>query len=346
MSTSRFDVLCIGNAIVDVIAPTDDAFLAREGLDKGSMRLIDAEEAERLYGRMGSTREISGGSAGNTVAGLCSLGGRGAYFGKVADDSLGAAFRRDIRAAGVHFETAPLAGAAAVPTARSMILVTPDGERTMNTFLGACVRLGPADIDEEVVAASEIVYLEGYLWDPPEAKEAFRKAAAIAHAHHRRVALTLSDSFCVDRWRTEFLDLLRSGLVDLVFANQAEVGALYETADLDAGIARLRRDVGLAAVTLSAEGSLVVSADEVVRVAAAPVERVIDTTGAGDLYAAGFLYGLTHGHDHRDAAALGGLLAADIIARVGARSDSDLVDLARRAGLSIGTAERIERADR
>lgn len=346
MSTSRFDVLCIGNAIVDVIAPTDDAFLVREGLTKGSMRLIDGEEAERLYGHMGPAREISGGSAGNTVAGLSRLGGRGAYFGKVADDPLGGIFRHDIRASGVHFETAPLSGADAVPTARSMILVTPDGERTMNTFLGACVRLGPDDIDEEVVAASEIVYLEGYLWDPPEAKEAFRKAAAVAHANDRRVALTLSDSFCVDRWRAEFLDLLRSGLVDLVFANRTEVKALYETGDFDAGIAQLRRDVGLAAVTLSEEGSLVVAPDEIVRIPADPVERVVDTTGAGDLYAAGFLYGLTHGYDAGGCAQLGGLLAADIIARIGARSDSDLADLARQAGFSLDAPARGGRVGR
>ncbi len=337
MTDTRFDVLGIGNAIVDVISRTTDDFLVREGLVKGSMRLIDAEEAERLYEHMGPTKEISGGSAGNTIAALAGLGGKAAYFGKVSDDHLGKAFAHDIRAVGVHFETAPLMRIAPdhAPTARSMILVTPDGERTMNTFLGACTHLTPADIDAETVAASKIVYLEGYLWDPPAAKEAFREASRIAHAHDRRVALTLSDSFCVERWRPEFLELMRGGFVDVVFANQAEVKALYETADIDAGVAALRADVGLAAVTLSEEGSLVASRDGVVRVAAAPATAVVDTTGAGDLYAAGFLYGLTHGFDHATCAELGGLLAAEIIGHIGARSQSDLADLVRQAGFPV-----------
>jgi sugar/nucleoside kinase (ribokinase family) len=337
MTDTRFDVLGIGNAIVDVISRTTDDFLVREGLVKGSMRLIDAEEAERLYEHMGPTKEISGGSAGNTIAALAGLGGKAAYFGKVSDDHLGKAFAHDIRAVGVHFETAPLMRIAPdhAPTARSMILVTPDGERTMNTFLGACTHLTPADIDAETVAASKIVYLEGYLWDPPAAKEAFREASRIAHAHDRRVALTLSDSFCVERWRPEFLELMRGGFVDVVFANQAEVKALYETADIDAGVAALRADVGLAAVTLSEEGSLVASRDGVVRVAAAPAAAVVDTTGAGDLYAAGFLYGLTHGFDHATCAELGGLLAAEIIGHIGARSQSDLADLVRQAGFPV-----------
>jgi len=337
MTDTRFDVLGIGNAIVDVISRTTDDFLVREGLVKGSMRLIDAEEAERLYERMGPTKEISGGSAGNTIAALAGLGGKAAYFGKVSDDHLGKAFAHDIRAVGVHFETAPLMRIAPdhAPTARSMILVTPDGERTMNTFLGACTHLTPADIDAETVAAAKIVYLEGYLWDPPAAKEAFREASRIAHAHDRRVALTLSDSFCVERWRPEFLELMRGGFVDVVFANQAEVKALYETADIDAGVAALRADVALAAVTLSEEGSLVASRDGVVRVAAAPAAAVVDTTGAGDLYAAGFLYGLTHGFDHATCAELGGLLAAEIIGHIGARSQSDLADLVRQAGFPV-----------
>ncbi|MCE1235260.1 MAG: adenosine kinase [Hyphomicrobiales bacterium] len=337
MSDIRFDVLGIGNAIVDVLSRAEDDFLVREGLIKGSMRLIDAEEAERLYDHMGPAKEISGGSAGNTIAAIAGLGARAAYFGKVADDHLGKSFAHDIHAVGVHFETRPLLRIAPdhAPTARSMILVTPDGERTMNTFLGACTHLGPDDIDPAIVAASEIVYLEGYLWDPPAAKEAFRKASQIAHAHGRRVALTLSDSFCVDRWRGEFLDLMRSGVVDLVFANQTEIKALYETADLDAGVAALRADVALAAVTLSDEGSMVVTPDDVVRVAAAPVAAVVDTTGAGDLYAAGFLFGLSRGFDHVACAELGGLLAAEIIGHVGARSQTDLVDLARQAGFPM-----------
>ncbi len=337
MSDTRFDVLAIGNAIVDVIARTEDDFLVREGLIKGSMRLIDAGEAERLYDHMGPAKEISGGSAGNTIAALAGLGGRGAYFGKVADDHLGKSFSHDIRAVGVHFETAPLLkiGPDYAPTARSMILVTPDGERTMNTFLGACTHLAPADVDPAVVAASQVVYLEGYLWDPPAAKAAFREASRIAHANGRKVALTLSDSFCVDRWRAEFLDLMRSGMVDLIFANQAEVKALYETADVDTGIAALRADVAMAAVTLSEEGSLVVARDETVRVAASPVTRVVDTTGAGDLYAAGFLFGLTRDYDLGACAELGGLLAAEIIGHIGARSQTDLAGLARQAGFAV-----------
>ena len=337
MSDARFDVLAIGNAIVDVIARSEDDFLVREGLAKGSMRLIDADEAERLYDHMGPAKEISGGSAGNTIAALAGLGGKAAYFGKVAEDHLGSIFRHDIHAVGGHFETPALHIGAAdwAPTARSMILVTPDGERTMNTFLGACTHLTPEDIDPGVVADSSIVYLEGYLWDPPAAKAAFRKAAEIAHAHGRRVALTLSDSFCVDRWRGEFLELMRSKTVDLVFANQSEVKALYETADIEAGIAALRADVGMAAVTLSEEGSLVVSAAGVTRVAASPVEAVVDTTGAGDLYAAGFLYGLTRDFDPAASAELGGLLAAEIIGHIGARSQTDLTDLARQAGFPV-----------
>lgn len=337
MTRARFDVLGIGNAIVDVISRTEDDFLVREGLIKGSMRLIDATEADRLYGKMAPAKEVSGGSAGNTIAGLAGLGAKAAYFGKVADDHLGGIFRHDIRASGVHFETEPLMTIAEgfAPTARSMILVTPDGERTMNTFLGACTHLTPADVDAGVVADSSIVYLEGYLWDPPAAKEAFRKAAEIAHAHGRRVALTLSDSFCVDRYRAEFLDLIRTKTVDILFANQAEVKALYETADIETGVAALRADVALAAVTLSEEGSLVATAEGVVRVGAAAVTEVVDTTGAGDLYASGFLYGLTHDFDPAACAELGGLMAGEIIGHIGARSQADLVDLATQAGFPI-----------
>lgn len=333
MSDPRFDVLGIGNAIVDVIARTDDDFLVQEGLAKGSMRLIDADEAVRLYDHMGPARMISGGCAGNTATGVASFGGRAAFIGKVAEDELGRAFQHDIRAVGVAFETAALRDGP--PTARSMILVTPDGERTMNTFLGACTRLTPADIDPAVVEAAGITYLEGYLWDPPEAKEAFRVAADIAHAKGRVVALTLSDSFCVDRFRNEFLDLLRSGRVDLVFANAAEVRSLYQTADFDTALAALRQDAKLAAVTLSENGSLVVSREETVHVAAHPVEAVVDTTGAGDLYAAGFLFGLARGFDHRTCAELGGLAAAEIISHLGARPEASLADLARQNGFPV-----------
>lgn len=329
--TTRFDVLGIGNAIVDVFAHMEDDFLVAEGLVKGSMRLIDEAEAERLYSHMGSGTEVSGGCAGNTVAGVASFGGRAAFIGKIADDTLGGIYRHDIRAAGVHFETAPLIGGAA--TARSMILITPDGERTMNTFLGACQELTPDDIEEAVVADAAITYLEGYLWDPPKAKEAFRKAAEIAHAHHRRVALTLSDSFCVDRYRDEFLALLRGGAVDILFANEHELKALYQTADFDTALAAVRKDAALAAVTRGPEGSLVVTHEATHSVPAYPVGRVVDLTGAGDLYASGFLYGLARGLPYSDCAAFGSLAAAEIISHVGARPQTPLAQMAAASGL-------------
>jgi sugar/nucleoside kinase (ribokinase family) len=333
MSDPIYDVLGIGNAIVDVIARTEDDFLVREGLAKGSMRLIDAEEATRLYSHMPAARMISGGCAGNTAAGVGSLGGRAAFIGKVAADEFGIAFRHDISAMGIHFPTTALLNGA--PTARSMILVTPDGERTMNTFLGACQHLTEADIDEGVVSAAAITYLEGYLWDPPEAKAAFRKAAAIAHRHDRLVALTLSDAFCVDRYRPEFHELLRTGTVDIVFANSAEVKSLYQTSDFDTAVSALRNDAKLAAVTMSEDGSLVVTREETISVSAHPVETVVDTTGAGDLYAAGFLFALARGADLATCATFGGLAAAEIISHIGARPEADLGDLARQSGLSI-----------
>lgn len=332
MTDHRFDVLGIGNAIVDILAFMEDDFLVKQGLAKGSMRLIDAAEAERLYAEMGPARMVSGGCAGNTVSGVASFGGTAAFVGKVAADELGRLYRHDIRALGIDFGTADLASGA--PTARSMILVTPDGERTMNTYLGACQHLTPADIDPAVVEAAAITYLEGYLWDPPAAKEAFRVAADIAHAKGRIVALTLSDSFCVDRFRGEFLDLIRSGTVDLVFANAAEAKALYETSDLDAAVAALRQDARIAAVTLSERGSLALTRDETVHVPAHPVETVVDTTGAGDLYASGFLYALARGADLATCARHGGLAAAEIIGHLGARPEARLADLAAQAGLS------------
>ncbi|WP_407048738.1 adenosine kinase [Methyloraptor flagellatus] len=334
MSAPRFDVLGIGNAIVDIIARTEDDFILREGLAKGSMRLIDSEEAERLYGHMPQAIEMSGGCAGNTAAGVASFGGRAAFIGKVADDHLGGVYAHDIRAMGIHFATAPL-GAGVAPTARSMILVTPDGERTMNTYLGACQHLTEADIDATVVAATAITYLEGYLWDPPEAKKAFRRAAEIAHANGREVAITLSDSFCVDRYRAEFLELIRSKTVDIVFANVAEVKALYETADFDTAIAALRQDAKLAAVTMSEKGSMVVTADQAVAVPAQPVETVFDTTGAGDLYAAGFLFGYSQGFELAMAAQFGGLAAAEIISHLGARPQVALRGFAEQAGFTL-----------
>ena len=251
MTDAKFDVLGIGNAIVDVIAQTEEDFLVREKLIKGSMRLIETSEAERLYGLMGQAIQTSGGCAGNTAAGVASFGGRAAFIGKVADDGLGHVYRHDMHALGIDFATAPLKNHD--PTARSMILITPDGERTMNTYLGASRQLSPPDIDEGVVAAARITYLEGYLWDPPLAKEAFRKAAAVAHRAGRQVALTLSDSFCVDRFRDEFIGLIRDGSVDVLFANGAELHSLYQTADFDTALNLVRQDAKLAAVTVGGQ---------------------------------------------------------------------------------------------
>jgi len=332
MTRATYDVLGIGNAIVDILARTEDDFLVQQKLAKGSMRLIDEAEAERLYALMGPTDEISGGSGANTIAGVASLGGVASYFGKVKDDHLGRRFRHDIRAAGVVFDTdAAQSGPA---TARCFVLVTPDGERTMNTYLGACQGLSPADVDETVVRAAAITYLEGYLWDPPAAKEAFRKASGIAHAAGRRVALTLSDSFCVDRYRAEFIDLLRSGTVDTLFANEHELKALYTTADFATALEALRADAKLGIVTRSEKGCVVVEGATTVEVPAFPVEAVVDTTGAGDLFAAGFLYGLAKGLGHRRSGELGALAAAEVLSHIGARPQVGLKDLARANGLA------------
>ncbi|HUG60401.1 MAG TPA: adenosine kinase [Methylomirabilota bacterium] len=331
-----FDVLAIGNAIVDILARTEDSFLVEIGVSKGMMRLVDAAEADGLYERMGPAIEASGGSAGNTAAGVASFGGRAAYIGKVADDAFGRIFRHDIRALGVHFDTAALVGGA--PTARSMILITPDGERTMNTYLGACTTLGEADIDPAVVGAAEITYLEGYLWDPPEAKKAFRRTAEIAHGAGRKVAITLSDSFCVDRWRGEFLELMRSGTVDIVFANKEEIRALYETSDLEGAVSAIRSDCALAVVTLGSEGALAASAGDVVRAPAYPVETVVDLTGAGDQFAAGFLLGLTRELGLADALRLGCLAGAEVIGHIGPRPLVSLETLAAENGLPLRRA--------
>ena len=321
MTRASIDVVGIGNAIVDVIAHADDGFLAREALVKGAMTLIDAERADALYRMMGPAIEASGGSAGNTMAGIASLGGAGAYIGKVRDDFLGQVFRHDITAIGVRFETpAAIDGPG---TARCLILVTPDGQRTMNTYLGACAELGPADIDPEIIAAARITYLEGYLFDPPQAQDAFRKAAAVAHAAGRRVALSLSDPFCVGRHRAAFRDLV-GGHIDILFANEAEICSLYETNDFAAAAAAVREHVSIAALTRSAAGSLLLGDGAEHRVAAAPVARVVDTTGAGDLYASGFLYGLTRGLPLPICGEIGSLCAAEIISHFGARPEVDL----------------------
>jgi sugar/nucleoside kinase (ribokinase family) len=333
MAEPRFDVLGIGNAIVDVIAKTEEDFLVREKFIKGSMRLVETDEAERLYGLMGAAIQASGGCAGNTAAGVGSFGGTAAFIGKVADDPLGAVYRHDMHALGIHFATPPLVNGH--PTARSMILITPDGERTMNTYLGAAQLLTPADIDPETVAAARITYLEGYLWDRPLAKDAFRKAAKVAHAAGRQVALTLSDSFCVDRFRDEFLELIRDGSVDVLFANAAELHSLYQTSDFDTGLAAIGRDGKLAAVTSGGNGAFVVSKDGVEMVPARPVETIVDTTGAGDLFAAGFLFGLARKKPLRTCAELGHLAAAEVIGHIGPRPEGSLRELARQSGLAV-----------
>ncbi|HYC17854.1 MAG TPA: adenosine kinase [Pseudolabrys sp.] len=333
MTTLRYDVLGIGNAIVDVIARAEDDFLVAQGMHKGTMALIDEARAQGIYAAMGPAVESSGGSAANTVVGVASFGARAAFVGKVKDDELGRTFAHDIRAANVAFDTKPASNGPS--TARCYIMVTPDGERTMNTYLGAAQNLQPSDIDDTQIASAAVTYLEGYLWDPPQAKDAFIKAAGIAHKSGRRVALTLSDAFCVDRYRAEFLDLIRKGVVDIVFANERELHSLYETADFDSAAQALRGEAKLAVVTRSEKGCVVISKDAMETVAAEPVEQVADVTGAGDLFAAGFLVGLARGKDHRAAARLGALAAAEVIQHIGARPAVSLKARAAENGLTI-----------
>ncbi len=330
MDSAKYDVLTIGNAIVDIIARAEDDFLVENNIHKAAMNLIDAERAVKLYDIMGPAIEASGGSAANTAAGVASLGGTAAYFGKVANDHLGGVFNHDIKAAGVDFTTEPLIDHP--PTARSMIFVTPDGERSMNTYLGACVELGPDDIDSDMVADARITYFEGYLWDPPKAKDAIRLAAEIAHKNGRQVAMTLSDSFCVDRYRDEFLNLMRSRTVDIVFANEAELKSLYQTSSFEAGLQAIREDCALGIVTRGELGSVVVTFEKTHAVEAIPVKELVDTTGAGDLYASGFLYGLTHGMSDEECARLGGLAATQVIEQIGPRPLVRLADVAAQAG--------------
>lgn len=320
MSSPRFDLLGIGNAIVDVVAAAPDDFLSRHGMRKGGMALIDAATAEAIYAAMPPGMESSGGSVANSCAVAAGLGARVAYLGKVADDTLGAVFAHDIEAAGVHFPTAKLVGGA--PTARCLILVTPDGQRTMNTFLGACVDIGPGDVDAALVADAAITYLEGYLFDPPPAQEAFRAAAAAAHAAGRQVALSLSDAFCVDRHRAAFRELV-AGHVDILFANEAEIASLYEVNSFAEAEIAAARDVALAVLTCGAEGSVIRRGSERVAVAAAPA-KVVDTTGAGDAYAAGFLAGYVAGKNLGECGRIGSLAAAEVIGHFGARPQSDL----------------------
>ena len=330
MKRTPIDVVGIGNAIVDVIAHADEAFLAQEGLAKGAMTLIDAAGAEALYRRMGPAIEASGGSTANTMAGFASLGGSGAFIGKVRDDLLGEVFRHDLSAQGVQFETP--AATDGPGTARCLILVTADGQRTMGTYLGACAELGPDDIDPDIVGAAGVTYLEGYLFDPPLAQQAFRKAAEIAHAQGRKVALSLSDPFCVERHRADFRELV-DGHVDILFANEIEICSLYEAAEFVAAAAAVRGHVAIAALTRSAKGSVILTQETEHAVAAAPVARLVDTTGAGDLYAGGFLYGLTRGLPLPTCGRVGSLCAAEIISHVGARPEVDLSRLVAEAGL-------------
>jgi sugar/nucleoside kinase (ribokinase family) len=333
MTEAKYDVLGIGNAIFDVLVQTDDSFLSSHGMTKGGMALIDEARAASIYRDMGRATEMSGGSGANTIVGIANFGARAAFIGKVRDDQIGRHYTQDIRTAGVAFETAPASQGPA--TGCSYILVTPDGERTMNTYLGAAQELTPDDIDAAQVAASAIVYLEGYLWDPKSAKDAFVKASTIAHDSGRQVALTLSDSFCVGRYRDEFRDLMRNGTVDLIFANEAELTSLYQTPDFDSALAQLRDDTKLGVVTRSEKGCVVVSAASVVAVPACPVQKLVDTTGAGDLFAAGFLFGLVRGAGYENAGRLGALAAAEIIQHIGARPQTSLKELAEKNGLPV-----------
>jgi adenosine kinase len=333
MTEAKYDVLGIGNAIFDVLVKTDESFLAAHGMTKGGMALIDEARAAAIYRDMGPATEMSGGSAANTIVGVANLGARAAYVGKVKNDQIGGLYTHDIRAAGVAFETKAASNGPA--TGCSYILVTPDGERTMNTYLGAAQELMPADIDAAQITASSIIYLEGYLWDPKSAKDAFLKASTIAHDAGRQVALTLSDSFCVDRYRGEFLDLMCNGTVDLVFANEAELHSLYQTSDFDTALKQLRVDAKLAVVTRSEKGCVVASKDGILAVPAFPIEKMVDTTGAGDLFAAGFLFGLVRGAGFEAAGRLGALAAAEVIQHIGARPQTSLKELAKANGLPV-----------
>ena len=332
MTSVQYDVLGIGNAIVDVIAQTEEDFLVNHGMQKGMMALIDEARAAQIYQAMGPTIESSGGSAANTIVGVASFGARAAFVGKVKKDTLGDVFAHDIRAAGVAFETQPATDGPS--TARCYVLITPDGERTMNTYLGAAQNLHPRDIEPDMIARAGITYLEGYLWDPKDAKEAFVKAAQAAHAANRQVALTLSDAFCVDRYRDEFAELLRSRTVDVLFANEHELRSLFVTEDLDTAIGALRETGALGVVTLGAKGAMTVTREETVAVQAFPIERLVDTTGAGDLFAGGFLFGLAHGRPERESLKLGALAAAEVIQHLGARPERSLKELAEQEGLA------------
>lgn len=330
MTDKSLDVLCIGNAIVDVIAAADDGFLAQEGLDKGSMRLIDAGEATRLYGRMGPGREISGGSAGNTAAGVAMLGGRAGFIGQVADDQLGEVYRHDISAIGVEFTT-PARPQSEAPTARSLVLVTPDAQRTMNTFLGAAQNLSSEALDEAQLRRAKILYLEGYLWDPEVPRAAMERAIDVTRSAGGLIAFTLSDSFCIERHRDSFNALIDSGRLDILFANEAEIVSLTGAADFDSAVEATAKRVRVLVVTRSEKGAVAVEGGERVEVPAEPVERIVDTTGAGDLFAAGFLTGRAAGRSNRDSLRMGAIAAAEVISHYGARPETDLKALVAAA---------------
>jgi sugar/nucleoside kinase (ribokinase family) len=330
MAEKTYDVVGIGNAIVDIIARCDEGFLTKHDLDKGFMRLIDADEAGRLYEAMGPAIERSGGSVANSIAGLASFGARCGFIGRVAADQFGGIFRHDIRSLGIAYTTEPATDGA--PTARCLVLVTPDGERTMNTFLGASVDFTPGDIDADMIGGAKIVYLEGYLFDKDEAKAAFREAAKLAKAAGAKVALTLSDPFCVDRHRADFLKLVKED-ADIVFANEKEITTLYEVNSFDEAADMALQDCEMAVLTRSEEGSVIVGEGETVEVSADPVSKVMDATGAGDLYAAGFLFGMTQGMPLEACGRLGSLAAAEVISHIGARPETSLIKLAKDRGL-------------
>jgi sugar/nucleoside kinase (ribokinase family) len=327
MSCTGFDVLGLGNALVDVIASVDDAFIEAHDFPRGATTMVDLDRAEAVYADLPPAQEISGGSCANTIAGLASFGARVAFVGRVRDDQLGKVYTHDLRSLGVHFDVPPATSGPA--TGRCLIMVTPDAHRTQCTYLGASTFIGPEDVDPAVVARAQVTYLEGYLWDQPPAKDAIRKAAGAARGARRQVALTLSDPFCVDRHREEFRVLVADE-IDVLFANEAEICSLYEVDDFDAALQRLRRHCRVGALTRSERGSVVIAGHEVHVIDAEPVDRLVDTTGAGDQYAAGFLYGLTHGHDLATCGRLGSIAAAEVISHFGARPAVSLAELAER----------------
>ncbi|MHA1564396.1 MAG: adenosine kinase [Alphaproteobacteria bacterium] len=338
MPHADLDVVCIGNAIVDILAQAKESDIERLDLTRGAMTLIDAERAQDLYRQMGPAMEASGGSAANTAAGIASLGGAVAYVGKVRDDQFGGVFTHDIRASGVEFTSQ--SANAGPPTARCLIFITPDAQRTMNTYLGACVNLTSDDIDSSQIARAKVTYMEGYLWDRDEAKQAYLKAAAVSHEYNRQVSITLSDSFCVERHRDSFRELIRSH-VDILFANEAEIMSLYQVDSFDAAMQHVRAECQIAALTRSEHGSVVLAGDEVHVVDAVPVSHVADTTGAGDQYAAGFLYGLTHGQSLAECGHLGSIAAAEVIAHIGPRPEVKLSELVAKQLPAHSSAQKV-----